>query len=107
MTAGAGVHGVGGFLGIVLLGVFANTAWNPVANGGVNGLLAGNSNFFFVQLGAVLFSSAWAFLFTLGMLWIINRVTVVRVADEEEAAGLDESLHGEIAYLDVEVLRTK
>jgi len=41
------------------------------------------------------------------MLWIINRVTVVRVADDEEAAGLDESLHGEIAYLDVEVLRTK
>jgi Amt family ammonium transporter len=100
-----GVHGVGGFLGIVLLGVFASTAWNPAENGGVNGLLAGNPTFFYVQVGAVLFSSAWAFLFTLGMLWIINRVTVVRVADEQEASGLDEALHGEVAYLDVEVVR--
>src|SRR6266508_99618 len=63
-----GVHGVGGFLGIVLLGVFASTAWNPAANGGVDGLLAGNSSFFLKQLGAGLFSSVWAFVFTLGML---------------------------------------
>jgi hypothetical protein len=28
-----------------LLGVFASTAWNPAANGGVNGLLAGDSSF--------------------------------------------------------------
>ncbi len=102
-----GVHGVGGFLGIVLLGVFASTSWNPAANGGVNGLLAGNPTFFYIQLGAVLFSSAWAFLFTLGMLWIINRVTVVRVADEQEASGLDEALHGETAYLDVEAISSK
>src|SRR5213078_5198654 len=50
-----GVHGVGGFLGIVLLGVFASTAWNPAANGGVNGLLAGGSSFFLKQLSAGLF----------------------------------------------------
>ena len=47
-----GVHGVGGFLGIVLLGVFASTAWNPAANGGVDGLLAGDSSFFMKQLAA-------------------------------------------------------
>src|SRR5207237_197991 len=56
-----GVHGVGGFLGIVLLGVFASTAWNPAANGGVDGLLAGDSSFFLKQLCAGLFSSVWAF----------------------------------------------
>src|SRR5437867_8348628 len=32
-----GVHGVGGFLGILLRGLFSSTAWNPAANGGVNG----------------------------------------------------------------------
>ena len=37
-----GVHGVGGFLGIVLLGVFASTAWNP---NGADGLLRGNPRF--------------------------------------------------------------
>jgi Amt family ammonium transporter len=95
-----GVHGVGGFLGIVLLGVFASTSWNSAANGGVDGLLAGNPNFFFIQLGAAVFSSVWALVFTLGMLWLIDRFTTVRVKDSDEAVGLDESLHGEAAYLE-------
>ncbi len=95
-----GVHGVGGFLGIVLLGVFATTAWNPAETGGINGLLAGDTTFFLKQLAAVLLSSVWAFALTLGMLWAINRVTTVRVADLEEEIGLDEALHGEKAYLE-------
>jgi Amt family ammonium transporter len=95
-----GVHGVGGFLGIVLLGVFASTSWNSAANGGVDGLLAGNPTFFLIQLGAAVFSSVWALVFTLGMLWLIDRFTTVRVKDSDEALGLDESLHGEAAYLE-------
>ncbi len=95
-----GVHGVGGFLGIVLLGVFASTEWNSAANGGVDGLLRGNSHFFFVQLGATVFSTIWAFVFTLGMLWLIDKVTVVHVDDAGEEKGLDEALHGETAYVE-------
>ncbi|MEO8505918.1 MAG: ammonium transporter [Acidobacteriota bacterium] len=90
-----GVHGVGGFIGIVLCGVFATTAFNPA---GVDGLLRGNSHFFFVQCGAVLLSSVWAFAFTLGMLWLIDKVTPVKVVAEAEVEGLDSALHGEIAY---------
>ncbi len=93
-----GVHGVGGLLGIILLGVFASTVWNPAASGGVDGLLRGNSHFFLVQCGAVLLSSAWAFMFTLGMLWIINKITPVKVSEETESRGLDEGIHGEQAY---------
>lgn len=95
-----GVHGVGGFLGIVLLGVFASTAWNPVETGGVDGLLRGNPVFFFKQLGAVALSSVWAFGFTLGMLWVIDKITVVHVSKATEENGLDSSLHGETAYLE-------
>src|SRR5213595_2029163 len=95
-----GVHGVGGFLGIILLGVFASTAWNPTANGGVNGLLAGDPSFFLKQLAAGLFSSVWALIFTLGMLWIIDRITPVRVEDAHEELGLDEAIHGETAYVE-------
>lgn len=95
-----GVHGVGGFLGIVLLGVFASTAWNPVESGGVDGLLRGNPVFFLKQLAAVGISSIWAFALTFGMLWAINRITTVRVEDLEEEAGLDQALHGERAYLE-------
>src|ERR1051326_3797313 len=49
-----GVHGVGGFTGIVLCGVFATRLFNPA---GADGLLRGNWHFFLVQLGAVLLSS--------------------------------------------------
>jgi Amt family ammonium transporter len=92
-----GVHGVGGFLGIVLCGIFATTAFNP---GGVDGLLRGNSHFFLVELTAVAISSAWAFVFTYGMLWLIDRITPVKVHDTAEAEGLDQALHGETAYIE-------
>jgi Amt family ammonium transporter len=90
-----GVHGVGGALGIVLCGVFASTVFNPA---GVDGLLRGNTRFFFVQLLAIVISTVWAFVFTYGMLWLIDRVTAVKVDEAGEAAGLDEMLHGEAAY---------
>ena len=90
-----GVHGVGGFLGIVMLGMFATKAFNP---NGADGLFLGNPAFFGKQLAAVCFSSAWAFAFTLGMLWLIDRITPVKVAEGVEEEGLDSSLHGEQAY---------
>jgi Amt family ammonium transporter len=91
-----GVHGVGGALGIVLLGLFASTAFNPA---GTDGLIGGNPGFLFKQVVAVALSSAWAFGFTYGMLWAIDRVTPVKVEQTDEERGLDEALHGETAYL--------
>jgi Amt family ammonium transporter len=96
-----GVHGVGGFLGIVMLGIFASTAWNP--SGGMDGLLRGNTHFFLVELAAVAISSVWAFSFTLGMLWLIDKFTPVKVSEAEEEAGLDHSLHGEKAYITADI----
>src|SRR5450759_1194168 len=92
-----GVHGVGGFIGIVLCGVFATTLFNPA---GVDGLLRGNKHFFLVQLGAVVLSSLWAFVFPYVMLWLIDRITQVKVDEAGEAEGLDLSIHGEAAYLE-------
>jgi Amt family ammonium transporter len=90
-----GVHGVGGALGIVLCGVFASTVFNPA---GVDGLLRGNAKFFFVEVLAILIATVWAFVFTYGMLWLIDRITAVKVDEAGEAVGLDEMLHGEAAY---------
>jgi Amt family ammonium transporter len=81
----------------VLLGVFATTAFNPA---GTDGLIAGNWLFFFQQLVAVAVSSAWAFGFTYAMLWLIDRVTPVKVDQAAEETGLDAALHGEAAYLE-------
>ena len=87
-----GVHGIGGVLGIICLGIVANTAFNPA---GTDGLLLGSAKFFGLQVLAV---SAWAFVFTYGMLWLINKITIVRVAKGVEEKGLDQMLHGELTY---------
>ena len=80
------MHGVGGFLGIVLLGVFASTLWNP---NGADGLLAGNPSFLGKQFVAAVVCSAWAFTFTYAMLWLINLVTPVKVDEVAEQHGLN------------------
>jgi Amt family ammonium transporter len=90
-----GVHGVGGLIGVIFLGIFASKAWNPA---GTDGLLLGNVGFFGKQMAAVAISSVWAFGFTYGMLWIIDRITPVRVGATAEEKGLDTELHGEEAY---------
>jgi len=90
-----GVHGVGGALGIVLLGVFASKAVNPA---GADGLLHGNPEFLGKQVAAIVVSSLYAFGFTWGMLWLINKITPVRTTEQMERT-LDEALHGEQAYL--------
>ena len=89
-----GVHGVGGLLGIVLLGVFAGTATNAA---GGQGLIHGTATFFGKQVAAGLGCSLYAFGFTYVMLHVLDRVTPVRVGEEAER-GLDEAMHGEIAY---------
>ena len=90
-----GVHGVGGILGTILLGVFATKAINAA---GADGLLYGDSSFFVKQLVAVTAASAYGFVFTYVALWLIDRVTPVHTSENEESAGLDEALHGEHAY---------
>jgi Amt family ammonium transporter len=92
-----GVHGVGGTIGIIMLGLFATKAVNPSVN--IEGwLIGGNPTFFFTQLIAILLVCTYCFLFTYVMLVIINFITPVKVTKEDEEAGLDTSLHGEIAY---------
>jgi Amt family ammonium transporter len=51
-----------------------------------------------IQVVATLGAALYAFIFTYGMLAAINLVTRVRVDEKEEDAGLDEAIHGEMAY---------
>ena len=90
-----GVHGVGGFLGIVCLGLLANASVNAA---GVNGLFLGNPIFFLKELAAVLISSIYAFGISYAILWLINKITRVKVSSQEEEFGLDAAEHGESAY---------
>jgi Amt family ammonium transporter len=88
-----GVHGMGGLLGTILLGVFAAQYVN-----GQSGLIEGNFNFFIKQTVTVIAAAAYAFLFTYIMLVLINFITPVKVNENVEMVGLDEGLHGEKAY---------
>jgi Amt family ammonium transporter len=91
-----GVHGIGGVLGTILLGVFASKLINPSVV--VNGLAFGETSFFLKELITVLAASAYAFIFTYVMLALINLVVRVRVTAEDEKLGLDIAIHGEKAY---------
>lgn len=88
-----GVHGIGGVLGTILLGVFAMSSIN-----GQSGLIEGNTSFFFKELLAVAGSAAYAFIFTYVMLALINFITPVKVSESDENEGIDASIHGEKAY---------
>ena len=93
-----GVHGVGGVLGSILLGVFASKAINGA---GADGLLfGGGASLLVKQVVAVVAASVYAFIFTYIMLIVINWITPVKVDENAEKLGLDEALHGEKAYDD-------
>ena len=89
-----GVHGVGGVVGTILLGILGSKAINP---NGADGLIFGGTDFFFKELIAVVGTSVYAYLFTYYMLVLINKITRVKVTAEEEEQGLDSIYHGEVA----------
>ena len=91
-----GVHGVGGTIGIILLGLFGSTAINAA---GANGLFYGGGIFFLKQTVSVIGASIYAFVFSYIMLYLINFFTPVSISKDEEELGVDKVLHGENAYL--------
>jgi Amt family ammonium transporter len=88
-----GCHGVGGFLGVVLTGVFAAKALN-----GTSGLLEGDTHQFAWQCAAAAITALYSFAVTFGLLKLVGAFTPVRVEGDVEEKGLDEVLHGEKAY---------
>jgi Amt family ammonium transporter len=90
-----GVHGVGGIVGTLLAGLFAQKIVNAAGN---NGLFFGNPAQLFVQLAGVLAITAYSVIITLVILKVVDRVIGLRVEDEEEVVGLDITQHEESAY---------
>ncbi|MCC7381140.1 MAG: ammonium transporter [Deltaproteobacteria bacterium] len=90
-----GVHGVGGILGALLTGVFAQKALNPA---GADGLLAGNPRQLLLQLVGVVAVGAFSAIATFVILKICAVTTGLRVTLDEEKEGLDNTQHGESGY---------
>ncbi|HZT65875.1 MAG TPA: ammonium transporter [Acidimicrobiales bacterium] len=90
------VHGIGGIVGMVLLGVFAAHAINPA---GSNGLAShGGLHLLGQQLLATVVSMAYAFGATYLIARVVHSVIGLRVSPDDEAEGLDTSQHAESAY---------
>jgi len=86
-----GVHGVGGTLGAILTGVFADEKANSIVGGLKEGLL-GN------QLKAVALTIVWSVVATLIITFIVKIVVGLRPDTEVENIGLDLAEHGEAGY---------
>jgi Amt family ammonium transporter len=89
-----GIHGIGGTLGAILTGVFADPAINEAGRG----LLYGNPRQLWIQIEAVGATLVYSAVMTFVIFMIIKATVGLRVGAEEETIGLDESEHGERVY---------
>lgn len=89
------LHGVGGTIGAILTAIFATTEVNA---GGKDGVLRGNFEELFVELGAIALAYIIAAVGTWIILKIIAATVGLRVPDQTEDQGLDINEHGEEGY---------
>ena len=85
-----GIHGIGGIVGALLTGVFASKAI-----GGTAGLIEGNASQVSTQAWGILATIIWCAISSTIILKFIDLVIGLRVDEETERDGLDQSLHGE------------
>jgi Amt family ammonium transporter len=92
-----GVHGIGGFVGAVLTGVFAVGAISATADspGGSPGLLEGNAGQVLTQLYGIAVVVIYDAVVSFIILKVLDAIMGLRVGDEAERDGLDLALHGE------------
>jgi len=91
-----GVHLVGGIVGSVLLGVFAQVSVNEA---GADGLLYGDASLLGKQVLAVVAVMAFTFVATWIIAKIVDATVGLRVEERGEIEGLDITLHEERAYV--------
>ena len=89
-----GIHGIGGTIGAILTGVFADPSINELGKG----LLYGNPGQLWTQIIASLITFVYSAAATAVIFMIIKYTVGLRVDEEDEVIGLDESQHGERAY---------
>ena len=87
-------HGVGGMVGMLMTGIFANQGVNS-ANTTGNGLYYGETKLFFVHFIALVAVSAFAFIGSYVLLLVTNTISPLRVSANDEELGLDMSQHDE------------
>ncbi len=88
------VHGVGGMFGAIATGILASST----VQAAYSGLLDGNPQQLVTQLVAVVATVGYAVVGTFVIVKVVDALLGIRVKPEAEEAGLDISVHGEVAY---------
>ncbi len=89
-----GIHGIGGIIGAIGTGIFTSTALGGVGYGdGVT--MLGQT---LIQAKAVGLTILWGGAVSFVLFKLIDMIIGLRVTEEEEREGLDQSSHGESAY---------
>jgi Amt family ammonium transporter len=88
-------HGVGGTVGALLTGVFAEKSINTIADG----LLYGNPGQLMIQATAVLAAIVYSGVASFILLKLIGLVIPLTATTSEQVEGIDISAHGEEAYM--------
>jgi hypothetical protein len=92
-----GVHLVGGLVGALLLGFFADAAINPlVENEGL--FTGGDAKLLWFQFVASAVTMVFSFVVSFIIAKAIDKTIGMRVSEDEENEGLDYSQHAETAY---------
>lgn len=87
-------HGIPGFLGGILVGVFAYSGVNPAVP---NGLIYGSSSLLGKQVIVTVLGAGFSFFATYLILLVMSRTIGIRVQEDHEEHGLDVA-SGEKAY---------
>lgn len=88
-------HGMGGIIGALATGLFAEKTINAA---GANGLFFGNPGQFGIQAMTVGVVVLFAFVVSFVLAKVVDAIFSLRAKDEEENIGLDISQHGETAF---------
>ncbi|MDE5925384.1 MAG: ammonium transporter [Helicobacter sp.] len=96
-----GLHGVGGIWGGIATGLFATSSVNEIVSKEAAGeglLYSGDWSLLSVQIIAIIACFALSAAVSFVVLKIMSIFVSLRVEEMQEENGLDQSLHGEIAY---------
>ncbi len=96
-----GLHGVGGIWGGIATGLFATSSVNEIVSKEAAGeglFYSGDFSLLCVQIIAIIACFALSALMSFVVLKVVSVFVPLRVEETQEENGLDQSLHGEIAY---------
>ena len=91
-----GVHGVGGFVGMIGIGILATKLVNDAGRDGL--FSSGKFDLLVNQLTASVLTALYSFCVTFLIAYLIKKTIGFRVDREVEITGLDTSIHAESAY---------